>query len=224
MNELFPSMTKTEARGLVERIRSHITDARRDVLELYEREGWRVLGYDSWRDCVVTEFEQSQRHLYRLLDAAKVERNLSQVFDNQQNDCPIGQMPEGVLRPLSKLKPDQQREAWKAATAVQPQPTAAFVAKVAETIKRNPTAEQRDFEALAELERERQRRATATRLFESALVFFTPHVNPPEQIAKSLLTLIDPSLITKGWLTKKNLTEAVRVFSLIAAEIETEDK
>ena len=81
--DLSKSITEGEARLLVNRIRDHINDARALVLELYEREGWRALGYDSWRECVVAEFDQSQAYLYRLLDAAKV---------------------EGIFRPLAKTR------------------------------------------------------------------------------------------------------------------------
>jgi hypothetical protein len=66
---------ESEARSLVERIRSHINDARLLVLELYEKEGWKALGYTSWRECVVAEFEQSKSTLYRTLDAALIEKN-----------------------------------------------------------------------------------------------------------------------------------------------------
>jgi hypothetical protein len=114
-----------DARSLIERIRAHINDARALVLELYEREGWRALGYENWRECVVAEFEQSKSHLYRLLDAAKVERNISPMGENGE---PIA---ERVLRPLAKLEPEEQREAWRTATRLSPKPTAELVEKIA---------------------------------------------------------------------------------------------
>src|SRR5205823_5147590 len=62
-----PPMSREEARRCVERITRHLDEARALLLELYERRGWRALGYDSWRAC---EFSQSptaplliQRHL-----------------------------------------------------------------------------------------------------------------------------------------------------------------
>jgi hypothetical protein len=78
----------------------------------------------------VAEFDQSKSHLYQLLDAAKVERNISTIVENS------GPIREGVLRPLSKLEPDQQGEAWQVATAINPNPTAEQVDKVAKTIAR----------------------------------------------------------------------------------------
>lgn len=123
------TISEREARLLVNRIRDHINDARALVLELYEREGWRPLGYNSWAECVVAEFDHSRQHLYRLLDAAKVERNLSPAGDN-------GLIPERVLRPLAGLAPDQQREAWN--TATETSPTAEHVARAAEKFKQAP--------------------------------------------------------------------------------------
>jgi len=66
-------MSRDEAQQCVARIAHHLEEARALLLELYEREGWRVLGYDSWRACAVAEFAQSQTALYRQLTAARVE-------------------------------------------------------------------------------------------------------------------------------------------------------
>jgi hypothetical protein len=101
--QLIP-MTKTEARGLVEKIKSRLASARALILDLSEREGWKALGYPSWRACVTAEFPHSAAHLYRILEAAKVERNVSPTGD-------IGSMPERQLRSLAGLEPDEQREA-----------------------------------------------------------------------------------------------------------------
>jgi hypothetical protein len=65
-------MSRDEARQCVVRIAHHLEEARALLPELYEREGWRALGYDSWRACVVVEFSQSQTALYRQLTAARV--------------------------------------------------------------------------------------------------------------------------------------------------------
>ena len=67
-------MSRDEARQCVVRIAHHLEEARALLLELYEREGWRALGYDSWRACVTAEFAESQATLYRQLTAARIER------------------------------------------------------------------------------------------------------------------------------------------------------
>jgi len=60
-----PMMSRDEARRCVERITRHLDEARALLLELYEREGWRALGYASWRQYAVAEFSESQATLYR---------------------------------------------------------------------------------------------------------------------------------------------------------------
>jgi hypothetical protein len=67
-------MTAAEARVLVAGIKDRMESCRHLLLQLYEREGWRALGYDSWRACAVAEFELSQGHLYRLLQFARAEQ------------------------------------------------------------------------------------------------------------------------------------------------------
>jgi hypothetical protein len=82
-----------------------------------EKEGWRALGYNGWRECVFAEFQYQENYLYKLLSAAKVEKNLCTMVQTAE---PI---PERVLRPLTNLEPDQQCEVWKAVTAITPKPT-----------------------------------------------------------------------------------------------------
>lgn len=101
-------MTREEARRACERVKSHLGDARSTLLELYQREGWRALGYASWRECATEEFGLGASHVYRLLTAAQVEADLG---------SPPGEIAEGVLRPLGGLDPDDRREAWRGATA-----------------------------------------------------------------------------------------------------------
>jgi len=96
-------MSRDEARQCVEQINRHLNDARVKLLELYEREGWRALCYDSWRACVASEFSHSQATLYRQLTAAQVDRTISHYEKN------------GALLPvlhaleLAPLKPHEQR-------------------------------------------------------------------------------------------------------------------
>jgi hypothetical protein len=57
---------------------------------------------------------------YRLIDAAQVVQILSSVGDIQPTS-------ERQIRSLTKLEPEEQREAWKIATAITLKPTAALV-------------------------------------------------------------------------------------------------
>lgn len=143
------NMIYKEARECADKINANMNNVRHLVLDLYEREGWTALGYESWRECVTKEFNSSQSHIYRQLDAAKTELNISPIGENQSenNICTIVQkdpIPESQLRPLTRLEPDQQREAWQKAIDIAPEGkvTAAIVSKVVKGMveRANPPA------------------------------------------------------------------------------------
>ena len=90
-------MSRDEARQCVARIAHHLEEARALLLALYEREGWRALGYDSWRACVTAEFAESQATLYRQLTAARIERTISH---NEKNGAPLPVLHALELAPL----------------------------------------------------------------------------------------------------------------------------
>jgi hypothetical protein len=118
-------MIYKEAREVVDQINSNMNNVRYLVLDLYEREGWTALGYASWRECVTAEFKQGENYLYKQLAAAQMEKNICTIVQKEQ-------IPEGQLRPLSKLEPDQQRTAWQKAVSTAPdgKVTAAHVSKI----------------------------------------------------------------------------------------------
>lgn len=100
-------MSADEARACVDRIRAGMEDVRAAVLDLYDREGWRSLGYDSWRHCIAVEFSMSVSRAYQLLDAARVDQMLS-------TDVESAPIPEAHARELARLKDDPAavREVW----------------------------------------------------------------------------------------------------------------
>ncbi|MEP0872454.1 hypothetical protein NDA01_21800 [Trichocoleus desertorum AS-A10] len=136
-------MAEQEARDCVDSIKGHLENTRKLLLDLHEREGWKALGYNSWRECVMAEFGESKSQLYRELEAAKIERNISPIGE-------IGSIKESHLRPLAKLEPEQQREVWEEAVETAPngKVTAAHVQEVAE--KRLPPV-QEEIPSLEEL-------------------------------------------------------------------------
>ena len=107
-------MSADEARRALAAIKGHMESARKLIYDLHRREGWRALGYRSWRECVVAEFEGSERRLYQELNAAQVETVL-----NHGSNGTVGSIPERQLRPLSPLRdtPTLAREAWEEAKA-----------------------------------------------------------------------------------------------------------
>ena len=112
-------MTTEEARQCIEQINDNLKDTRDLLLELWQREGWKALGYNSWRACVTKEFRGKQAYLYYQLAAAKVERNISTLVENAE-DVKIGSIPERHLRPLASLPPHQQPGAYEKAIATAP--------------------------------------------------------------------------------------------------------
>jgi phage N-6-adenine-methyltransferase len=119
-------MTADEARQKTQRIKDNLTETRSLLLEMYERRGWESLGYSSWREYGQVEFGYSESRVYELMNAAKVERNISAMAENT---TPI---PERHLRPLTSLPPKQQAEAYETAvsTAANGKVTAAHVTAV----------------------------------------------------------------------------------------------
>lgn len=116
-----------EARECADKINAGINNVRKNVVDLHDRDGWSALGYATWNECVDGEFKQCRSYIFYQLKAAQIEQN---VTESTIVDC--GKIPEGQLRPLSKLEPDRQREAWQKAveTAPEGKVTAAHVSKV----------------------------------------------------------------------------------------------
>lgn len=100
-------MTKQEAQTCLHEIKSHLSDARRKVLELYERRGWEALGYESFQACMERELGYSFQHGYRLVMAEKIEQSIRQ--HSPQGELPSGSIPEKHLRVLKKVQDPQQR-------------------------------------------------------------------------------------------------------------------
>lgn len=126
-------LTELEARRLVDEIKADISAVGGKLLELYEGEGWLVLGYSNWRECVMNEFDFQKSHVYELLNFARVERNLSANGGNYP-------MPanERQARPLASLPPEQQVQAWTTAleTAPNGKPTAAHIERTVQDYHR----------------------------------------------------------------------------------------
>lgn len=148
-------MTPEQARARVIQINSGINNIRALLLDFHDREGWKALGYASWRECVTAEFGQSKTHLYRQLEAARIEQRI-----NEEENSPMGEksestmgekepadedvpfptpepIPERVLRPLSAIPPEDQPTVYQLAkeTAPDGRLTAAHVEKTVREVK-----------------------------------------------------------------------------------------
>lgn len=103
--EIIQSMSEAEARLCVEGIKQGFVNLRRQIWELYEREGWKALGYKSFRQCILIELEElSESRVYRELYAAQMESIFLPIGE-------IGATPESIYRPLKELPQDQQAKA-----------------------------------------------------------------------------------------------------------------
>jgi hypothetical protein len=107
-------MTPEEARECTEAIKRDLESLRLKLLEMERRRGWDALGYSSWREWATAEIGKSERRVYEILEAAKVEENLT-FCGIPQNEIPttISQLNE-----LAKLPQEQQPEALQKAQEI----------------------------------------------------------------------------------------------------------
>lgn len=101
------AMSKREAMEATRRARKALRDGWLALLDLHDREGWRSLGYSSWRDFVAVELQMSRGHAQRLLDAAQVVQSVSNWRlgdkDAPQNEAQcreLARLPAAELRRL----------------------------------------------------------------------------------------------------------------------------
>jgi hypothetical protein len=105
-------LSAEEARQIVKNINGRLEQSRKDLLELYDREGWKALGYSSWGACVRAEFEGSSTALYRQLAAAKIERD---VFGDSRIGNPV---PASQLEAAAKAPPEKRAQVFDRADAL----------------------------------------------------------------------------------------------------------
>jgi hypothetical protein len=133
-----PMMDQAEARETLDAMRSDLgqielslSSFRQRALDFADRQGWKALGYNGAAEAINAELgvQYSKSYLSRLLGAARIEKIL---------ELPIGNsVPESQLRPLASLDtPNQQRQAWQAATtASNGKPTTGAVQQAVQEIK-----------------------------------------------------------------------------------------
>lgn len=124
-------LTEAEARKLITEINAGVTSVRGLLLTLYEGGGWEALGYASWRECVTAEFTFEERHAYKLLTAAQIERRV----------CPAGQsLPERHARELAVVPDEKQPEVYAEAARTAPDGglTAAHIRATVERLEAGP--------------------------------------------------------------------------------------
>lgn len=94
-------MDEAEALLAAQKIRAGLDGLRALIADFDGREGWRALGYDSFRAWAMAEIDQtSLRHIYRLRDAAEVDQSLGVT---------IGHTPESHARELASVPAEERR-------------------------------------------------------------------------------------------------------------------
>lgn len=90
-----------------------------------------VLGFDTFDEYIKVRWDFNKRHAYRMIDSANVVNCL----------CPMGHIipsNERQARPLTKLEPEKQIEAWQMVIDIAPEGkiTAALVTKIVKQIEK----------------------------------------------------------------------------------------
>lgn len=119
-------LSSNEARRLVSRINNQSADVRTLVLQMHDGQGWKALGYQSWKACVEGEFVFGRQYAYRLLEAAQVEQRVSPVGDTKLRETHVREL---AVAPLTR-----QADVYAAAVKSAP-PTGLTAEHIRSTVK-----------------------------------------------------------------------------------------
>jgi hypothetical protein len=125
--------------GVITRNLQSFYEVGRALAEIRDRGYYRdVLGFETFEGYCKAKWDFAGNYARRLIASAETVDNIKNV--------PIGTTPatESQCRPLARLEPDQQREAWQQAvdTAPEGKVTAAIVAKVVKEMTAPTTKEE----------------------------------------------------------------------------------
>lgn len=99
-------MDASTARDLVKQIKRGVNATGEMLLRLKDQNGWSALGYKSWRECALSEFDFSQSRLYELLRTAEVTRQISDASET------VAPLTEKQTRALSVVEPEKRKEVF----------------------------------------------------------------------------------------------------------------
>jgi len=89
-----------EARALTDRIKQTAERLWSLLEQAHDRQAWRALGYSTWNDYVRAEFDMSKQQSFRLLDQARVIRELTSAAESPMGDSEPVQVSEREARDL----------------------------------------------------------------------------------------------------------------------------
>lgn len=114
--------------GIISKNLQSFYEVGRALMEIRDKEYYRdVLGYQTFEEYCRVKWDMNRRYAYYLIDSAA-------VIENVHHGAQIEVLPENErqTRPLARLEPEQQKEAWQRAveTAPEGKVTAAHVYKI----------------------------------------------------------------------------------------------
>lgn len=115
--EIVAACTADEAREITDRIKGAAESIWSLLLEAHEKKAWAALGYATWELYVRAEFDMGRQYAYRLLDQARVIREIGAV--SPMGDIEISEREAREIKPvLTEVK-----EAVAERVAALPEPT-----------------------------------------------------------------------------------------------------
>lgn len=128
-------LSRDEARSLTDEVKVDAERLWRKLVELYEGEAHKVLGYSSWGAYFKAEFGGSKSRAYQLLDSGR-------VLDVVRQSTTVDSAPanEAQARELAPLldKPEVLRETWAEVIEQHPEPTAQQVRDIVQQKRPGP--------------------------------------------------------------------------------------
>lgn len=113
--------TVDEARDLTKRINETGTALWQLMLESYERDAWRVLGYASWREYAEAEFNVSHGRAYQLMDQGRVVRALIEAVGGGDVSTTVeNAVSERAARDIKPILPEVAEEVRERVAAGEP--------------------------------------------------------------------------------------------------------
>jgi len=138
MSEIEPraSISPEEARGLTNRARDSYKQTAVLFLATYESGAWDALGYSSWLEYAIEEFQVSRPRAYQMLNHAEIVR---EVIGSSSTMVDRDQLPnERQTRELGKVPEGQRAEVWqKVVEITDGKPTAAAIREAVQPEKMN---------------------------------------------------------------------------------------
>ena len=104
-----PPMTADEALEALSTMNRYVIDWSRSLLDFSQREGWKVLGFVSLRECLATKLRVGAEAAMCVLRAAQVREELAGLANDRRLQDRIWSMPDSHTVVLSRLEEPKRR-------------------------------------------------------------------------------------------------------------------